>query len=224
MAANPRLIEALQANWHAEKTGAYTYRTLAERELDPVRRQKLRLLAEAEEQHSSLWAGRLHGFGMPEPTYRGKPSGEADSLKNRLGGPEIALRRLEIEESRDIARYGKQLEELDDQPSIAILHQVLNDEREHYRILSSLIRRGGPRQSSADAASMLHDLLAKREQGRTRAAGWVGDAIYGINDGLGAIFGIVSGVSGATLGNSKWVLLSGLAGMIASALSRTARR
>lgn len=219
MAANSRLIEALQANWQTEKTGAQTYRTLAARELDPVRRQKLRLLAEAEEQHASLWAGRLHGLGMPEPTYRGKPTGEADSLKNRLGGAELALRRLEIEESRDIARYGKQLEELDDQPSIAILHQVLNDEREHYRILSSLIRRGGPRQSSADAASMLHDLLAKRDQGRMRAAGWVGDAIYGINDGLGAIFGIVSGVSGATLGNSKWVLLSGLAGMVASALS-----
>ena len=33
------------------------------------------------------------------------------------------------------------------------------------------------------------------------------------------IFGIVSGVSGATLGDSKVVLLAGLAGMIASALS-----
>ena len=66
---------------------------------------------------------------------------------------------------------------------------------------------------------MLQDLLAKRDQGRAHAAGWVGDAIYGVNDGLGAIFGIVSGVSGATLGNSKWVLLSGIAGMIASALS-----
>ncbi len=216
---HPRLIEALQANWQAEKTGASTYRTLAERELEPVRKQKLQLLAEAEERHASLWADRLHALGLPEPTYRGKSTGEADSLKNRLGGAELALRRLEIDESRDIARYGKQLEELDDKPSIAILHQVLDDEREHYRILSSLIRYGGPRHLSADAATMLHDLLAKREQGRLRAAGWVGDAIYGINDGLGAIFGIVSGVSGATLGNSKWVLLSGLAGMIASSLS-----
>ncbi len=62
-------------------------------------------------------------------------------------------------------------------------------------------------------------MLAKRNKGRAHAAGWIGDAIYGVNDGLGSIFGIVSGVSGATLGNSKWVLLSGLAGMIASALS-----
>ena len=41
----------------------------------------------------------------------------------------------------------------------------------------------------------------------------------GVNDGLGSIFGIVSGVSGATLGNSHFVLIAGLAGMAASALS-----
>jgi VIT1/CCC1 family predicted Fe2+/Mn2+ transporter len=126
---------------------------------------------------------------------------------------------LEIEESRDIAKYGRQLKELGDEPSVAILHQVLEDEREHYRVLSSLIRHGTAHRAPADAQRMLQDLLAKRDHGRSHAAGWVGDAIYGVNDGLGAIFGIVSGVSGATLGNSKWVLLSGLAGMIASALS-----
>jgi hypothetical protein len=30
-----------------------------------------------------------------------------------------------------------------------------------------------------------------------------------VNDGLGAIFGIVSGVSGATVGNSRFVLIAG---------------
>ncbi len=47
----------------------------------------------------------------------------------------------------------------------------------------------------------------------------IGDAVYGVNEGLGAIFGIVSGVSGATAGDSRYVLLAGLSGMIASALS-----
>jgi VIT1/CCC1 family predicted Fe2+/Mn2+ transporter len=70
-----------------------------------------------------------------------------------------------------------------------------------------------------EAQQLLDELIAKRDQGQRQAAGWIGDAIYGVNDGLGAIFGIVSGVSGATLGNSKFVLLAGLAGMIASALS-----
>src|SRR5580692_1599086 len=62
-------------------------------------------------------------------------------------------------------------------------------------------------------------MLAKRNQGRKQPGAWIGDAIYGVNDGLGSIFGIVSGVSGATLGDSKFVLLAGLSGMIASSLS-----
>src|SRR5579863_9230011 len=62
-------------------------------------------------------------------------------------------------------------------------------------------------------------MLARRNQGRRQPGAWIGDAIYGVNDGLGAIFGIVSGVSGATAGDSKYVLLAGLSGMIASALS-----
>ncbi len=43
-------------------------------------------------------------------------------------------------------------------------------------------------------------------------------AIYGANDGLAAVFGIVAGVSGAT-GGSTSVLTAGIAGAIASALS-----
>jgi vacuolar iron transporter family protein len=66
---------------------------------------------------------------------------------------------------------------------------------------------------------VLEEMLAKRNQGRKQPGAWIGDAIYGVNDGLGAIFGIVSGVSGATSGDSKYVLLAGLSGMIASALS-----
>jgi VIT1/CCC1 family predicted Fe2+/Mn2+ transporter len=46
----------------------------------------------------------------------------------------------------------------------------------------------------------------------------VSDAIYGANDGLAAVFGIVAGVSGAT-GASNFVLTAGLAGAVASALS-----
>ena len=42
------------------------------------------------------------------------------------------------------------------------------------------------------------------------------DAIYGVNDGLGAVFGIVSGVAGATDNQQHYILISGLAGMMAS--------
>jgi len=204
-------------------TGYYTYRALAQREREPGRKQALENMAGAEKEHAALWAGRLRELGEPEPVYRGKPAGDADSLKNRVGGDDLALRRLEIDESRDIAKYGQQLKALGDAPSVAILERVIEDEQEHYRELSKLIRHYPPRAGAPvpglDPKALLQQLLAKRNQGRSHTAGWIGDAIYGVNDGLGSIFGIVSGVSGATLGNSKYVLLSGIAGMIASALS-----
>lgn len=224
--ANTRkLLAALEKNWQAEKSGYYTYETLASRELDPVRKQKLHDLAQAEQQHAQLWEQRIRELGGPEPKYEGSRTGEADSLANRIGGPDMALRRLELDESRDIAKYGRQLKDLGDERSTEILSQVIQDEREHYRTLRDLIRSSGPRShrvrqlKPGEARQLLDELIAKRDQGQPHAAGWIGDAIYGVNDGLGAIFGIVSGVSGATLGNSKFVLLAGLAGMIASALS-----
>ncbi|HEY6447539.1 MAG TPA: VIT1/CCC1 transporter family protein [Acidobacteriaceae bacterium] len=216
-----RILEALCENWQAEMRGYYTYNTLAERDEDSVRKKTLRHMAEAEAHHAALWARRIRELGAELPKYEGKLTGDADSLVNRLGGPQMALRRLEIDESRDIARYGMQLKELGDEPSVEILKQVIADEQEHYRELSELVRHRYPKPmvSSELARQELNELLLQRNRGGRQTAGWIGDAIYGVNDGLGAIFGIVSGVSGATLGNSHWVLLSGIAGMIASALS-----
>jgi VIT1/CCC1 family predicted Fe2+/Mn2+ transporter len=218
-----KLLRALEANWQTEMTGYFTYRALGERDPDPIRKKTLLHMAEAEEQHADLWAGRIRDLGGTPPKYRGRATGDADTWPNRLGGGRMALRRLEIDESRAIALYGRQLQEFNDEPSLAILRQVIEEEREHYRELSSLIRQRYPRhaveQSRSHPKAMLKQLLAKRNGSGRQAAGWIGDAIYGVNDGLGAIFGIVSGVSGATLGNSHYVLLAGIAGMIASALS-----
>ena len=216
-----RLLNALTANWQAEMEGHLTYTALAKAEADPQRRNALRGLAAAEKHHADLWAGRIRELGGPAPKYDGDKFGRANSLASRVGGADLALRRLEIDESRDIATYGKQLKELGDEPSLAILREVIDDEREHYQTLGNLIRsrRPLPALPPEQAKEALEELLNARKQGRTEAASWVGDAIYGVNDGLGSIFGIVSGVSGATLGNSHFVLIAGLAGMVASALS-----
>src|SRR6185312_6182763 len=217
-----KVLAALEGNWQAEMEGYHTYRTLADRDEDPMRAQVLRHLAQAELEHAELWALRINELGGPVPEYTGSPGGDADSLANRAGGIRMALRRLEIEESRHIASYGEQLKALGDEGSIAILDHVIEDEKDHYRELESLLR--GHYQAAAtapkiDAQAVLDEMLAKRNEGRKQAGSWIGDAIYGVNDGLGAIFGIVSGVSGATAGDSKYVLLAGLSGMIASALS-----
>jgi VIT1/CCC1 family predicted Fe2+/Mn2+ transporter len=220
-ADNKKLLDALEGNWQAEMEGHHTYAAFANNETDPQRRNALRGLAAAEKHHAELWARRIQELGGSIPQYSGDPAGQAASLANRVGGPDLALRRLEIDESRDIAKYGKQLKALGDQPSVAILQEVMADEREHYITLGNLIRsrRPLPVMGPDQAKEALDELLAAREKGHAQAASWVGDAIYGINDGLGSIFGIVSGVSGATLGNSHFVLIAGLAGMVASALS-----
>ena len=216
-----RVLNILESNWQAEMRGCHTYEQWAERETEPQRRAAFRNLAKAEKHHADLWAERIHALGGPEPAYQGPTSGDANTIANRVGGLGLALRRLELDESHDIAKYAKQLEELGDEPSTAILEQVIEDEREHSRILSNLIRnrRPIPQSSPEEARKALDELLALRQKGQAQAAGWIGDAIYGVNDGLGAIFGIVSGVSGATLGNSKFVVIAGMVGMIASALS-----
>ncbi len=214
-ATQTRLVDTLQANWNAEMRGFYLYSRLAEKEPDHGRRRSLRGLATAEKHHADLWADRLHTLGSEVPHF--KPFGEDETPD----GSPASLRSLELDESRDIARYGQQLQELGDGDSLKILAEVLKDEQDHYRTLQQLARSDtstGPR-GAEDAQKALEALLAAREVGRVQAGSWIGDAIYGVNDGLGSIFGIVSGVSGATLGNSHFVLIAGIAGMVASALS-----
>jgi rubrerythrin len=125
-----KVLAALEGNWQAEMEGHLTYLALADRDTDPVRAQVLRRLASAEWEHAALWAGRIEELGQPVPVYSGRPHGEADSLANRAGGIRMALRRLEIEESRQIASYGEQLKALGDEGSIAILEHVIEDEED----------------------------------------------------------------------------------------------
>jgi hypothetical protein len=101
--------------------GHYTYAAFAKGEGDPQRRKALRGLSAADKHHANQWARPIRELGAPAPQYVGDLSGQAHSLANRVGGADLALRRLEINEGRDIAKYGKQLKALGDQPSVAIL-------------------------------------------------------------------------------------------------------
>jgi VIT1/CCC1 family predicted Fe2+/Mn2+ transporter len=62
------------------------------------------------------------------------------------------------------------------------------------------------------------DRIMGREKWHRTGGGWISGAIYGANDGLAAVFGIVAGVSGAT-GGSSFVLTAGASAAVASALS-----
>ena len=68
------------------------------------------------------------------------------------------------------------------------------------------------------AQTTLNNIWSRERWHKTHSSGWIGDAIYGVNDGLGAIFGIIAGVAGYTA-DTHTVLISGLFGALASTLS-----
>lgn len=204
------LIAALQQNWQREMEGVRTYRDLARNERDSTRRRILDKLADAESRHAEKWERKLAELGAEPPKEQRTLKMRFQGWLRRQLGTEAALRQLEGEEDKDIRRYEAQAQSINDTEAQAMLREVRREEESHGRVIREIISPIGPQ-------GML-DVMLHRERWHKRGGGWLGDAIYGANDGLGAVFGIVSGVAAYT-GGSHFVLVSGLAGMLASALS-----
>lgn len=206
------LIAALQQNWQREMEGVRTYSDLAKNERDAGRRAVLEKMAEAEARHAAKWEQKLAELGAEPPQEQRTPGMRFTGWLRRQLGTEAALRQLENEEDKDIARYEAQARNINDTEAQEMLRDVKREEQSHGRVIREMISPIGPQ-------GML-DVMLHRERWHKRGGGWLGDAIYGANDGLGAVFGIVSGVAGYTgAADSHFVLVSGLAGMLASALS-----
>ena len=209
------LLSALELNWQTEMEDHATYKALALKEPDSRRRYVLRGLAAAERHHALLWAEEISSLGGPKLIYQGTANGRAASFSG-AGGIDSELHRLRVDERTEIERYSKQALVLLDAPTQTILREVIADENEHYKALSGLIRARPPlpNMDGTQARVALAALLAARKKLHPEPAGWLNDAIYAAHDGLGSIFGIVSGVAGATLGKSHYVLIAGLAGRL----------
>ena len=206
------LIAALKQNWQREMEGVRTYRDLASKERDATKRGVLEKMADAEARHAQKWERKLAELGVETPQEERTLGMRFQGWLRRQLGTEAALRQLEGEEDKDIRRYEAQARSINDTEAQEMLREVKRDEESHERIIRDMISPIGPQ-------GML-DVMLRRERWHKRGGGWLGDAIYGANDGLGAVFGIVSGVAGYTgASNSHFVLISGLAGMMASALS-----
>jgi VIT1/CCC1 family predicted Fe2+/Mn2+ transporter/rubrerythrin len=214
MPNDPESIEALKQNWRAEVETARVYRDLAARETDQKRRDILLRMAEAEERHAQRWAQKLTDIGHAPPVLQDSLGQKLNRWWNRMAGLDVAIRRMEAAEDRHEARYRAQSERAlaDDPDAQKFLREAALEEKAHARVLNTMApAAAGPRG--------VLDTILKRERWHGRGGSWVADAIYGVNDGLGAVFGIVSGVAGATNNQQHYVLISGLAGMLASSLS-----
>jgi vacuolar iron transporter family protein len=131
----------------------------------------------------------------------------------RALGTDIAIRRMEAAEEKHEREFSAQRDRAlaSEQDVREFLRTSALEEKAHARALNAM--------AAPPSAKSVLDNILKRERWHGRGGSWVADAIYGVNDGLGAVFGIVSGVAGATNNQQHIVLISGLAGMMASSLS-----
>ena len=203
-------LATVEKMWRREVEAATTYRLLAERETIARRKEILLRLAGQEERHAARWAERI-----VQATGRQPDRAEVErglTWFQRISDQSVVLLRLEQEENKAEAEYDDLMARLADPADRKIAEEAKLDERDHAVVLRTLAGGALPTPRST------LDTILRRERWHVRGTGWIGDAIYGVNDGLGAVFGIVSGMAGYT-GGSEVVLAAGLAGALASALS-----
>jgi VIT1/CCC1 family predicted Fe2+/Mn2+ transporter/rubrerythrin len=195
---------AALANWrhhlHDEADAAYLYRVLATLEPVPARRQIYQSLADVEDRHTGMWRTLLAQHGtepaVPKPSFRARLM----AAVARSFGPSLLLGLLLREEGQEVKGYLSLHRET---PTGSVKDAALTLAKE-----------------SAHHAEQLTELTGGEGEPwhRTETGGFLRNVVYGFNDGLTANFGLVAGVIGAAV-QSHIIVVSGMAGMIADALS-----
>lgn len=196
----PNDIQRYQANLRDELDGAALYAGLARAESDPVRKDLFLQLSQAETEHAALWRDKLRAAGV-EPA-RFTPSFRTRMLARlaRHFGPRFVLPALAVTEFADRDKYAAQ-------PDASALS---GDERSHATVLEAAVQQRG---------GMVGTDIAQAERWHRRGSGnELRAAVLGANDGLVSNLCLVMGVAGAGA-PVQTILLTGLAGLIAGAVS-----
>ncbi len=201
--------KTIVSNWRQEVKAAQTYEILAGLEPNTGRKELFQELAQMERKHAEMWRVRMAELGIDTPPEPSPTRARLYGMLSRLFGSTAALVRIERDERGHARKFANQAIQTQGRDT-ALLTEIAHDEKELARRLRTAVA------ASRERSEL--DSLLKRESWHVKSSNWVADAIYGANDGLGAVFGIVSGMSGYS-GGSKLVLVAGLAGMLASALS-----
>jgi VIT1/CCC1 family predicted Fe2+/Mn2+ transporter/rubrerythrin len=208
-----RLLEA----WRGEVEARAVYAILADRMRDPRRAQVIREIADGEARHRERIEKRLSEMGQPTPDSSTVHISMWLRLQARFAPVMSMLARMESNEQVEITeRYKRSTGDAD---TDAVLASIRTEEQGHSRSLDAIqaTHSSGGEPPRSGAEGKLNRILGRETWHRT-GSGWISGAIYGANDGLAAVFGIVAGVSGAT-GGSSFVLTAGLSGAVASGLS-----
>jgi VIT1/CCC1 family predicted Fe2+/Mn2+ transporter len=193
-------VARYRANLQGEIDGTALYRAMSAAEADPALRELYRRLADTEQRHGSLWRQRLEAAGFPASNLGPSWRARILMLIARRFGADALVTTIAEQESANQSMY-------DAQPDAS--PQMPADERSHARLFRELAGGHG-----------LEGPALARIEGRHRAAGGnaLRAAVLGANDGLVSNLALAMGVAGATGGGSA-VLVAGLAGLLAGALS-----
>jgi vacuolar iron transporter family protein len=228
---SPEVRDRLLRAWRGEIIAGAVYGLIAQRMPD---RQAdiLRRMAEAESGHRRRLEARMRELqiDVPDPSTVRVPLWLR--LQARIAPVDRLLAAREAAEDDEVDDLYKR--STGDPVTDGLLRDIRKEERSHSLAVQEIRSGGGggegagelPRPGGNGAsfspavpgARARLDRILGREKWHRTGGGWISGAIYGANDGLAAVFGIVAGVSGAT-GGSDAVLTAGLAGAIASALS-----
>jgi vacuolar iron transporter family protein len=197
-------LDTFAHHWQDEADAAYLYRLLSEAELDPSKSDLYRRLAEVEDKHVEIWGNLMRRHGREPKSF--SPTGRTRLLAmlGRMFGPSFLLPMLLREEGREVKGY---LDMHRTTPKgaagAAESLQLAKESAEHAQTLNVIAGRTG------------------EPWHRTESGGFLRNVVYGFNDGLTANFGLVAGVLGAaaTTQGHRAVIVAGVAGLIADALS-----
>jgi VIT1/CCC1 family predicted Fe2+/Mn2+ transporter len=192
-------VQRYRDNLQDEIDGAALYTVLSEHEKDATRKDLFLQLAQAENEHAEVWRDKLKAAGSDHA-----PS--APSFKTRLMirlvrqfGPAFVLPVVAANEYADRNKYANQ-------PDAQALSA---DEHGHAAVIRAASANGVPDGSQIAGAERWH---------RGGSGNELRAAVLGVNDGLVSNFCLIMGVAGAGSAQAT-VLLTGLAGLIAGALS-----
>jgi vacuolar iron transporter family protein len=188
------------SNLQTEIDTSYLYRQLAAHEADATLAEVFRQMSDIEHGHALTFA-KARGFELesdPKPSWRAKTI----NMIGKVFGYDYVLGVL-LDTEKGISRA---IVSKKSQNNMAIT----GSEGNHVKILRSILEN----QSGVNAAQL------SRTEKRHRSVGGnaIRAAVLGGNDGLVSNFSLVMGVAGASDGQ-QGVLLAGLAGLLAGALS-----
>jgi VIT1/CCC1 family predicted Fe2+/Mn2+ transporter/rubrerythrin len=207
-------------NLKLERDAIVLYDSLADIEKDPSRAAAFRRIAANERRHADVWSRKLAELGASVPP--------ADGPRARVRFIMLVARLFGTRSVADLvmALEGDEEDAYESQGASPEVAAIAADEREHAQIWERL---ASGEAFSDDGVGRARRVASPAEIGRrepwhrtSARSGTLRAVIFGVSDGLVSNLSLVMGVAGASSSQPQFVVLAGVAGLLAGAFSMAA--